>query len=80
MLPKSSHGKSIHHCLTKWLPFQQSVVDVCLNFRIVTVLWQFSGSSDSNLDIMVLQHCPQEGDMNNFITEAVSVIEGRVAQ
>jgi transposase-like protein len=40
MPPKPSRGKSIHR-LTKWLPFQQSVVGVCLNLREVTALWRF---------------------------------------
>jgi hypothetical protein len=33
-----------------------------------------------NLDVVVLQRRQSEGGMNNFATEAASVIKGRVAQ
>jgi hypothetical protein len=80
MPPKPSRGKSIHHCLTKWLPVQQSVVGVCLNGQEVTALWWFNGRFDGNLDVVVLQHRQSNGGMNNFPIEAVSVIKGRVVQ
>jgi alpha-D-ribose 1-methylphosphonate 5-triphosphate synthase subunit PhnH len=74
--PRPSRGKSIHHCLTKWLPFQQSVVGVCLSLREVTALWWFSGRSDGKLDVVVLQRRHSESGMNNFAIEAASVIKG----
>jgi hypothetical protein len=73
--PKPSRGKSTHHCLTKCLPFQQSVVGVCLNLQEVTALWRFNGRSDGNLDVVILQRRQSEGGMNNFTTEAASVIK-----
>jgi hypothetical protein len=66
--------------MTKWLPFQQSVVGVCLNLREVTALWRFNGCSDGNFDVVVLQCRQSEGGMNSFATEAASVINRRVAQ
>jgi hypothetical protein len=78
--PMPSHGKSIHHRLTKWLPFQQSVVGVCCNLQEVTALWRFSGRSDCSLDVVVLQRGQSEGDMNNFEKETASVIKGSIAQ
>jgi hypothetical protein len=78
MLQKLSLGKRTHHCWTKWLPFQQNIVDVCLNLREITALWQFIGRLDGIWDVMVLQHHHSIGAMNNFVTEAASVIKGRV--
>jgi hypothetical protein len=43
-------------------------------------LWQINGCSNSNLDVVVLQHCQSGGGMNNFATEAASVIKGRITQ
>jgi hypothetical protein len=53
---------------------------MCLKLQEITGLWRFSGHYDSNLGTMVLQHCQSEGGMNNFATEAASVIKGRVTQ
>jgi hypothetical protein len=53
---------------------------VVLNLREVTVLWRFNGRPDDNLDGEVLRHRQFEGGMNNFTTDATSVIKGRVAQ
>jgi hypothetical protein len=53
---------------------------VRLNLREVTALWRFNGRSDGNLDVVVLQRRQSKGGMNNFATEAASVIKGRVAQ
>jgi hypothetical protein len=61
---KTSHRKSIHHCLPKWLPFQQSIVSMYLNLWKVTMLWPFSWRSHGNLVIMVLRHHQSEGGMN----------------
>jgi hypothetical protein len=78
-MPLPSRGNSIAYCLTKWLPFKQRV-DGCLNLQEVTALWQFTSHSDGNLDVVVLQLLQSEDGMNNFVTEAASVIKGRVAQ
>lgn len=66
--------------LTKCLHFKQGVVGVWLNLRELTVLWWFNDSPDSNLEVMGLQHHQSEGGMNNFVTEAASVIKRKVTQ
>jgi hypothetical protein len=52
------------------MPFQESKIGVCLNSQEVGALWRFNGRSNSNLDVVVLQHHQSEGGMNNFVTEA----------
>jgi hypothetical protein len=51
-----------------------------LDLREVTALWRFNRRSDGNLNVVVLQCCQSEGGMNNFASEAASVIKGRVVQ
>jgi hypothetical protein len=48
---------------------------VCLSLREVTSLWRFNGRSDGNFEVMDLQRRQSEGVMNNFATEAASVIK-----
>jgi hypothetical protein len=76
MLSKLFHGRNIHHFLTKWLPFQQSVFGVCLILRKVTALWLFIERPGCNVDVVILQCHQSEGGMNNFAAETVSVIKG----
>jgi hypothetical protein len=51
-----------------------------LKFPEVTALWGFNGRFDGNSDVVVLQRRYSEGSMNNFWTEAASIIQERIVQ